>query len=597
MTTALPDLADGQGRKGVAARDPALDLLRGVALIRVILWHTFAATWMTFFAAIPMMFFVAGTLLAASGKRRHQHQVVGRRMRRLLLPLWAYGIVVLAATAVRAMLNHQALRITTGSLMKAGTWVLPLADPAGSAWHGGWLSDHLWYLRAYLWIVLLAPVFVWLARRAKYSVPAMGLAIVVLDLSTHRHVPLLASGRVRVTVGDLVTYGLFAMLGMAFHQRHHIVPARNVLLTGAALSAAAAVAYAVVVGLPGGDVNQAYPAVALTGLTWILLAGAAEGWIRRVAAAPRVRPAMLAFNSRAETVYIWHPAVIVVAYALVDHWAPVSATQLVDRLQPVAIISLVAIVALGTALAALTFGWVEDLGAGRRRLGAGWQPHVPVGWSAALVPASALALAVAAPLIVLPIAAEGAQAAASKVGLVTRPPSYRPAITNSDFSRTAVAAAAAAATTTTVPHPSATTAKPEQTPTKSLRLVDEPLNATALQSTLNAWAAGQPGLKGITVGVAFDGKYWTGAAKGAGVKTPSLTLGDQYAVASLTKTFTIALVLQQASAGHIDLDAPMPDLPGVDEPPDGVVITPRELLQHDSGRSTTARPAGSTNTR
>jgi CubicO group peptidase (beta-lactamase class C family) len=514
-------------------------------------------------------------------------------MRRLLLPLWAYGIVVLAATAVRAMLNHQSLHLTASGLAKAGTWVLPLTDPAGSAWHGGWLSDHLWYLRAYLWIVLLAPVFVWLARRVRYSVPALGLAIVVLDISTHRAVPLLASGRVRVIVGDLVTYGLFAMLGIAFHERHHIAPPRKVLLAGAAASALGVVVYMATVGLPGGDVNQSYPAVALTGLTWILLAGAAEGWIRRVAAAPRVRARMLAFNGRAETVYIWHPAAIVVAYAIVDHWAPVSATHLVDRFEPVAIISLVAMVALGTALAVRAFGWVEDLGAGRRRLGAGWQPHLPVRWSAAVVPASAIALAVAAPLIVLPISAEGAQAAASKVGFVTKPPSYRPALTNSDFTRTAVAAAAVAATTTTTaPRSTSTTARaraaagaaaPARDQTKVLRLVDEPLDAASLQTALDAWAAHQPGLTGISVGVAFDGKYWTGVARGPGVKTSSVHLGDQYAVASLTKTFTIALVLQQVSAGHINLDAPMPDLAGVDDPPDGVVITPRELLQHTSG--------------
>lgn len=40
-----------------------LDLLRGVALIRVVVWHTFAAPWMTAFAAMPVMFFVVGTML------------------------------------------------------------------------------------------------------------------------------------------------------------------------------------------------------------------------------------------------------------------------------------------------------------------------------------------------------------------------------------------------------------------------------------------------------------------------------------------------------------------------------------------------------
>src|SRR5207302_2067222 len=125
------------------------------------------------------------------------------------------------------------------------------------------------------------------------------------------------------------------------------VPHRWALVPGAALAAAGAIAYAVVVGLPGGDVNQAYPAVALTGLAWILAAGAAEGPIRRLASARHVRPAMLRLNRRAETVYIWHPGAIVIAYALVDHWAPVSATELVDRLEPLAIASLIVLVALG----------------------------------------------------------------------------------------------------------------------------------------------------------------------------------------------------------------------------------------------------------
>src|SRR5918912_513496 len=104
MTTALHPPKDGVVRARATRRDPALDLLRGVALVRVVLWHTFAKTWMTVFAAIPLMFFVAGTLLAASGERRRQRDVVGRRMRRLLLPLWAYGLVVAVATAVRATL-------------------------------------------------------------------------------------------------------------------------------------------------------------------------------------------------------------------------------------------------------------------------------------------------------------------------------------------------------------------------------------------------------------------------------------------------------------------------------------------------------------
>src|SRR5205807_6919551 len=116
----------------VTRRDPALDLLRVIALARVVLWHVLAATWMTFFAAIPLMFFVAGTLLDGSQRGRSYRSVVLRRARRLLVPLWAYGVVVATATGIRAQALGQPLRLTTGAGVHATTWLLPVVDPAGS---------------------------------------------------------------------------------------------------------------------------------------------------------------------------------------------------------------------------------------------------------------------------------------------------------------------------------------------------------------------------------------------------------------------------------------------------------------------------------
>src|SRR5687767_1251794 len=107
-----------------AARDPALDLLRGVALVRVVLWHTFAMSWMTVFAAIPLMFFVAGSLLAASGEQRSHLATVWRRCRRLLIPLWAYAAVVGIATLVRAVLNEHRLEPTATAFKAAVSWIL-----------------------------------------------------------------------------------------------------------------------------------------------------------------------------------------------------------------------------------------------------------------------------------------------------------------------------------------------------------------------------------------------------------------------------------------------------------------------------------------
>ena len=73
-----------ESRETSRTRDATLDLLRCIALTRVVFWHLFANTWMTWFAAIPVMFFVAGTLLERPGR---YVTFLGRRLRRIsLLP-------------------------------------------------------------------------------------------------------------------------------------------------------------------------------------------------------------------------------------------------------------------------------------------------------------------------------------------------------------------------------------------------------------------------------------------------------------------------------------------------------------------------------
>ena len=95
----------------------------------------------------------------------------------------------------------------------------PLPHFTGSAWQGGWLSDHLWYLRAYFWMVLLAPLLAALARRLVVALPVFTAAIGLLELAGRRHLPLIGAGTLRVLLGDAVTYGLFVVLGMAYARR------------------------------------------------------------------------------------------------------------------------------------------------------------------------------------------------------------------------------------------------------------------------------------------------------------------------------------------------------------------------------------------
>lgn len=512
-----------------ARRDPALDLLRTVALARVVLWHMFAASWMTAFAAMPLMFFVAGTLLVDDeGRVPSYGGLLARRSRRILVPLWAYGAAVLGATLVHA--GEVGFPGSSGDWWRALTWVFPFVDPADSPWHGGWLANHLWYLRAYLWVLVLSPVLAAFARRLFVAVPLFVLAIAQLEIASLFELPFVGDGNARVVVGDLVTYGLFVVLGMAYRSRDR-QPSAATSLVVAIAAGGGAVWYAATVGLPPGGINASYPAIALTGLAWIGIAGVFERPLRRVAEVRPVARVTRAVCRRAVTIYLWHPAAIVVAYAAVGDARPA---------RPFALAALTLLIA---AVAALGVGWIEETRP-RPRL------RLPTVRLAAVITSAAVVLSVAVPALVVPTADA---AAASGVP----PPSYREALSSSAFSGGRVE------------------------PAKPIRLLGGRMPAKALQRALDDWAEAQPDLASVAVGVTVDGKTWTGEAHRS--SRPATHDETRYAVASLTKTFTMALVMREIEANRLGLDAPVPTLPGVGAPPGKAPITPRNLLQHTSG--------------
>ncbi len=92
------------------------------------------------------------------------------------------------------------------------------------------------------------------------------------------------------------------------------------------------------------------------------------------------------------------------------------------------------------------------------------------------------------------------------------------------------------------------------------------------------------GIPGVSVTILFpDGSSWQGVSGLADVerKTP-VTPSTSFAIASVSKTFTAALVIALAQTGKVDLDEPvrlyLPELKKVDG-----AITVRELLDHTSG--------------
>jgi CubicO group peptidase (beta-lactamase class C family)/peptidoglycan/LPS O-acetylase OafA/YrhL len=553
-----------------AGRDPALDLLRTVALGRVVLWHAFAASWMTFFAAMPVMFFVAGTLLAPPPGRRSHLALVRRRARRILVPLWIYAAVVLTAGVLRHPPGWEAVASVPDGLAKALTWIVPLVDPAGADWHGGWLSTHLWYLRAYLWVLLLVPLLLVLSRHLRTALPLLAAAVAGLEIAGRVGVPLIGVGPARVLVGDAVTYGLFVVLGMAYRRRTRSLPRRKLAL-GAVAAGGATAAYVVVAGLPSGGVNDSYAAVGCTGLAWLLAAGAAEGPIRWLAERPGVRRTTAAVTGRAVTIYLWHPVAIVVAYAALKGWDRWPQMTVVQR-WPAPAVTVVALTVLSTALAVAAIGWVEDLAARRpatdrrrRRVPAGPRPGTRLARLATVVPSAAATVAFTVPVLVVPVADGDATASAVSV---PRPPSFRAALANDAF---------------------AGRRQPDTDGTAPLRGVHSA--RAALGRSLSGWLSRQPHIEAVAVAVAVDGQVWTGTAHKK--KAPArLKVDDEFAALSMTKTFTTALVLHEVDAGRLSLDSPVPRLQGLRVRGDAARITVRHLLSHTSGLSDYAAVPG-----
>jgi D-alanyl-D-alanine carboxypeptidase len=131
---------------------------------------------------------------------------------------------------------------------------------------------------------------------------------------------------------------------------------------------------------------------------------------------------------------------------------------------------------------------------------------------------------------------------------------------------------------------------PTPTPASTAPPADPPSRATAraiairarLELELDAVRA-RLGIPGVSVTIIFrDGTAWTGTSGLADVtRRVEVEPDTAFAVASISKTYTAALILAMAGEGRIGLDTPaLTYLPGAALDPR---ITVRQLLNHTSG--------------
>ncbi len=197
-------------------RDSFLDTVRAVALIRVIIWHTLALTVVSWIvASMPAMFFVAGSLLARGLDRQPLKQLYTTRLKRLLIPFWSFAAVVLTVLVVVHHLDPTAANgFSPKSLLP---WIFPIVDPHGNAWEAGWASTPLWYLRCYLWLLLLSPLLRKAHRRWGLKILVVPIVLVfVLDYYIrHPESDSAVFHAVRYYLADVTTFSIFWILGFS----------------------------------------------------------------------------------------------------------------------------------------------------------------------------------------------------------------------------------------------------------------------------------------------------------------------------------------------------------------------------------------------
>lgn len=372
-TSVAGEPAEDRSRRRAPSRDRYLDLLRAIALVRVVTFHTFGGAIFTIlFPSMGVMFALAGSLMARS-LSRPALGVLASRTRRLLLPLWVYSLTILALLLWHGWRPSQT---GNGSLQQLLPWFLPLSqalypEKVGEGHSPLWVTWPtsanviLWYIVAYFWFMLLSPVLL----KAYKARPLTTLfAPLALMLCIAPGIIPLPAGT-GATVTNFAMYGSCWMLGFAY-QRGDLrqVPVKIVYTAGPALMALGYWWAAIQQGELGWNVNMN-----ITPLGNALWAFAFSAMLLRISPSWKVLPRPIRFldrfvtlvNNRAMTIYLWHNLLIITVMSL---RTPLYSNEAVRENAPWLLYNnwpvYVAVWVL-VAVACLSVGWMEDVAAKR----------------------------------------------------------------------------------------------------------------------------------------------------------------------------------------------------------------------------------------
>ncbi|SBU93444.1 Peptidoglycan/LPS O-acetylase OafA/YrhL, contains acyltransferase and SGNH-hydrolase domains [Streptomyces sp. Ncost-T6T-1] len=360
------------GRPG---RDRYLDLLRTIALLRVVIYHIFGWAWLTIvFPSMGVMFALAGSLMARS-LGRPAPGVIRGRIRRLLPPMWVFALVVVP---MMFALSWQPVK-EEGAwwFIKLAWYVFPVGAPPfpwSSGDQAGLLEDTwavqaagpLWYIRAYLWFVLASPLLLRAFRRLPWAtlLAPLGLtAVIGTGLVT---IP----GETGNALSDFAVFGSCWVLGFAHHDglfkdvpRYLTVSVASIVM-GFGLWWASGHLTA-----DGWDLNDIPLAQAAWSLGFcVILLQYAPSWQELPGRLARFDRLVTLANNRAVTIYLWHNLLILATIPLLDLlWEiPYVDAHLGSAVEAGYTLLMTLLIWPLIALMIVAVGWVEDVAAKRR---------------------------------------------------------------------------------------------------------------------------------------------------------------------------------------------------------------------------------------
>lgn len=466
-------------------RDASLDGLRALAILRVITWHASGWTWTTWVvSSVPAMFAVSGALLAKSYSSNGIGASLQKRFKRLLPPLWLYCGLVLA-------ISWRA-RMDTSS---PWTFFFPLQQPH-SLIASEWFTSALWYIRAYIWVLLFSPIIYFAVQKARSIIPIVGMTTVIL--LGWKSIDASSTGWI---VGDVVLYATCTSAGMVWLSGSRPEPSR-LRQTSLAFLVCAAV-WLLLRDTSTKIVNNDHVLHLFVGGFWISILLLAP---QALSAFASTRPAQF-LNRFPLTVYLWHSAIAWGIWQLLPQWYPHALRGL----------SVVILTILFLPMATFTVGLVEKR---------------PPNWMSIRVICSRLSLTVVAALA-LNFVPVDFRASLIRTNLnQPLPPSAAPKIIKIEIDKSVQ----------------------EFVNSSKKKNVQWEEREVALQAILERHDRDRRfgGTRAIVISP--DGKIWHGTTSGAKPFDQPSPIG------SLTKTFTTTLIMRLVEKGELSLDDPVGDL-------------------------------------